>query len=317
MPSSRSISDQSELMGHGPTLPRHQIPLILSQRYQRAAGLLKSLNKSADATLDVTEDVSTAKSSAMPPAGPSNTVTLPDARRRLPPLSTQRGNKTDSATVADRDPSNRDGSLHGGVGGPGMGGGGVQGNGADSPVPDHPSNTRRKTQGEASLPPATPYKPFPLTATSSFSPTSIPNKKLSRLAPQTIAKYQAYAAPVPEVAQMIERSGQRSKARARNERKLIREHYERARRKWGNMDEREMEGEEMARRARERMRNKLHDAITFREMELQFLVEGQRNSIDAIRLKEYLALRPRKTVDMPKGIYSDEDRVRVDRLLAS
>ncbi|KAJ3273369.1 hypothetical protein HK104_004286, partial [Borealophlyctis nickersoniae] len=51
------------------------------------------------------------------------------------------------------------------------------------------------------------------------------------------------------------------------------------------------------------------------DAELQFLVEGQRNSIDAIRLKEHLVLRPYKH-KLSKKTYTEKDRLRVEELLA-
>lgn len=50
------------------------------------------------------------------------------------------------------------------------------------------------------------------------------------------------------------------------------------------------------------------------DQELQFLVEGQRNAIDAIRLKEYLASPP-ITHKLGK-MYTEKDRLRVEELLA-
>ncbi|KND04367.1 uncharacterized protein SPPG_00096 [Spizellomyces punctatus DAOM BR117] len=279
--------------GHSQPSPmsvsRNQIPLILSRRFQRAAGLLGALNKSGE---DVTEET------LVKPHGEPH-------KPRLPPISHRNTRHSESSASSER-----------GIGNAGSSHPAATSNALDSPTPDRPSNIRRKNSQAPNLPPATPYKPFPLSETSSFSPASIPKGKLRSLAPQTVAKYEAYTAPPAPVAQMIERSGQRAKARLRDEKRLVRQQIEAARMKWGNGKEREDAGEEMARRARERMRKKLNKALAFREMELQFLVEGQRNSIDAIRLKEYLALRPHKTIDIPKDMYTDEDRVRVDRLLA-
>ncbi|KAI8922549.1 hypothetical protein DFJ77DRAFT_447032 [Powellomyces hirtus] len=167
---------------------------------------------------------------------------------------------------------------------------------------------------EENFPPVTPYKPFPLSSTSSFSPSSLP-KSRRRLAPQTLAKYDAYATPAAEVVQTIDKSAQRARARERSAKLAWRREVEEARAKWGDRDEKEQEGREMAMLARDRMRAKLKRALAMRENEVQLLVEGQQNSIDAILLKEHLALRPRRTVDMRRS-YTDDDRVRVDRIVA-
>ncbi|TPX56969.1 hypothetical protein PhCBS80983_g04155 [Powellomyces hirtus] len=194
-------------------------------------------------------------------------------------------------------------------------------NGGDSDTNSRTSKTHRREKkkkssksSEENFPPVTPYKPFPLSSTSSFSPSSLPRSR-RRLAPQTLAKYDAYATPAAEVVQTIDKSAHRARARERSAKVAWRREVEEARAKWGDRDEKEQEGREMAMLARDRMRAKLKRALAMRENEVQLLVEGQQNSIDAILLKEHLALRPRRTVDMRRS-YTDDDRVRVDRIVA-
>ncbi|KAJ3023232.1 hypothetical protein HKX48_003836 [Thoreauomyces humboldtii] len=136
------------------------------------------------------------------------------------------------------------------------------------------------------------------------------------MVPQMAAKYEAYAPPNADVTSTIEKSGQRARARDRAARAAFRRDIEEARMRWGNKEETEKEGKHMAQLARERTRSKLKRALALRENEVQLLVEGQQNSIDAILLKEHLALRPHRTVDMRRS-YTDDDRVRVDRIVAA
>jgi hypothetical protein len=62
-----------------------------------------------------------------------------------------------------------------------------------------------------------------------------------------------------------------------------------------------------------RERKKLQD--TLREMELAYLVEGQANSVSAIRLKETLPLKKQKIVLPP--VLNDKEKNRVHELMLS
>ncbi|KAJ3146654.1 hypothetical protein HDU89_006125 [Geranomyces variabilis] len=183
-------------------------------------------------------------------------------------------------------------------------------------LPSSTATSHRQQRHIASpLPAPRPYVPFPLQPHSSFSPSS-PTTRRRNLPLLIRAKYSAYAPPPnAEIAQMIERSDQRARGGQRRQRKQYMREVEAARARWGDWGAREMEGARMAEMARKRMKEKLVQALELRENEVQMLVEGQPNSIDAIVLKEHLALRPRRRLDMHR-IYTDSDRVRVDRLLA-
>jgi hypothetical protein len=62
-----------------------------------------------------------------------------------------------------------------------------------------------------------------------------------------------------------------------------------------------------------REKKKLQDKL--REMELAYLVEGQANSVCAIRLKETLPLKKHKLVLPP--VMTDQEKLRVDELMLS
>ncbi|KAJ3181513.1 hypothetical protein HDU87_001123 [Geranomyces variabilis] len=183
-------------------------------------------------------------------------------------------------------------------------------------LPNPTTTSHRQQRHIASpLPAPRPYVPFPLQAHSSFSPSS-PTTRRRNLPLLIRAKYSAYAPPPnAEIAQMIERSDQRARGGQRRQRKHYMREVEAARARWGDWEAREMEGARMAEMARKRMKEKMARALELRENEVQILVEGQPNSIDAIVLKEHLALRPRRRVDMHR-IYTESDRERVDRLIA-
>ncbi|KAJ1552586.1 hypothetical protein HK096_011221, partial [Nowakowskiella sp. JEL0078] len=157
-----------------------------------------------------------------------------------------------------------------------------------------------------------PYTPFPLQTSSSFNPLRLSKKQLRNLDRLTMSKYNAYATPDKEVVARIEESGKRVKGRQRRSRKELGRQIEEARKLWekrkGLASGDDTAAKEGARKARERMELKAKCAEAAKDAELQFLVEGQRSSIDAIRLKEYLTL---KTSKFNLGFYSEKDKLRV------
>ncbi|KAJ3159383.1 hypothetical protein HDU86_001701 [Geranomyces michiganensis] len=190
---------------------------------------------------------------------------------------------------------------------------------SDDALPNNPT-TPSNRHADSLLPAPRPYAPFPLHSHSSFAPGSLSptiHKRHKQAIPLSIrAKYAAYAIPpTAQIAQMIERSDQRARLGERRRRCQYMRDVEAARARWGDPDARERDGVRMAEMARSRMKEKMARALELRENEVQMLVEGQPNAIDAIVLKEHLALRPRRRVDMHR-VYTDSDRVRVDRLLA-
>ncbi|KAJ3092788.1 hypothetical protein HK102_002716 [Quaeritorhiza haematococci] len=194
------------------------------------------------------------------------------------------------------------------------------------------------------------YAPFPLSTHSSFNGARLSKRQLVSMHPVMRAKYGAYEMPPARVIEQIEGSHKRSRAVMRFETKALKtlvEEYQRRQRIWRDTmkvgastgaasagvagrtsrvireEERGYEGvqeevrvaEEGSRRAKERMKEKIRQAMMDRDMELQYLVEGQRNSIDAIRLKEFIALRP-LNIDL-KTKYTERDRLRVEELLST
>ncbi|KAJ3127218.1 hypothetical protein HK101_005620 [Irineochytrium annulatum] len=176
-----------------------------------------------------------------------------------------------------------------------------------------------KGKQEEILDPEDSYQPFALSNKSSFNPGTLSVKQRKTMDMLTRAKFGAYEKPEPTIATQIDQSRARAKRWSKEEHHRLREQIFEirrcGRRRRGLLDEEEeREAQEAARKANERMRGKLKSIVMSRDNELQFLVEGQRNAIDAIRLKEFLVIRP-PNVNMGKE-YSDKDRLRVEELLA-
>nr|KAJ3415128.1 hypothetical protein HK105_001595 [Polyrhizophydium stewartii] len=163
------------------------------------------------------------------------------------------------------------------------------------------------------------YVPFPLSTKSSFNPARLSSRQMDRLDPLTRAKYMAYEKPPGDVIEQIGHSERRARKWLREEHRRVRSVVDAAKKKWELLHKAvedpasQLVGEQGAAMARKRMREKIRKMMETREDELQFLVEGQSTSIDAIRLKEHLVIRANK----PKvdKIFSEKDRLRVEELL--
>lgn len=199
------------------------------------------------------------------------------------------------------------GATIGGVTGPG---GGV----TDAKIGDDSKN------GNADLSNDGAYQPFPLSDGSSFSPNKISRRQFTLLDPLTRAKYLAYQKPPPECAQLIVDADKRSKMWEREERRNLQIVADTMWKRWEKRKfgvkhgEDSKVGEDYAKKASERTRGKVAKALEMREAELQFLVEGQQNSIEAIRLKEYLSQKRDKI--KIGTLFTDKERQRVEELLA-
>ncbi|KAI8899269.1 hypothetical protein BC833DRAFT_586561 [Globomyces pollinis-pini] len=131
----------------------------------------------------------------------------------------------------------------------------------------------------------------------------------------------AYEKPSGPIQQNISQSEHRSRKWLREEHNRIQNIVTDARRKW-NLLHKAIEdpiakknGEAMAYEARKRLFKKRRQRNAVRDEELQYLVEGQKSSIDAIQLKEHLVL--------PKGIpkvekyFTDREKTRLEELLSA
>ncbi|KAJ3205955.1 hypothetical protein HDU67_008530 [Dinochytrium kinnereticum] len=223
------------------------------------------------------------------------------------------GSATGTTTRAES-PSNMNAAAQQGVSGGSGGGEGAGRRGKDK-------DEEQVLEAQAvTLDPEESYKPFTLSQKSSFNPSSMSERQLGKLDRLTRAKYGAYEKPEAQISQQIDQSRARAKQWTKYEREKLRDQIYEIQRMWerkrghvGELEERK--GQEAARRATERMRGKIRSIMASRDNELQFLVEGQRNAIDAIRLKEFLVLR---TPNVKLGRqYSDKDRLRVEELLGS
>lgn len=161
------------------------------------------------------------------------------------------------------------------------------------------------------------YQPFPLSAKSSYNSQSLPKKQLNKLPLYIRAKYSAYEAPTPSLAAKIGESEYRSQKLLANKHKeisqLVEEHKNFVLKKRGICDQ-EI-AQEGARKARERLRARRQNMMELKEMELTYLVEGQNNSVDAIRLKEHLPIKVNKIV--LERIVGEKERLRIQELLTS
>ncbi|KAJ1549925.1 hypothetical protein HK405_001897, partial [Cladochytrium tenue] len=138
------------------------------------------------------------------------------------------------------------------------------------------------------------YRPFALSEGSSFHASRLTARQRARLDRATLARYGAYEAPAAAVVGQVDLSAARARAAGREERRRFAAAADEVRRalalRRGIVDEEEKSrAKEYAARAAERVREKLKAMSDARFNELQILVEGQRSSIDAIRLNEFLA----------------------------
>ncbi|KAJ3215029.1 hypothetical protein HK099_006556 [Clydaea vesicula] len=146
------------------------------------------------------------------------------------------------------------------------------------------------------------YQPFQLNPKSSFNPVNLTKKTLKNMPRLIKSKYMAYEVPNPALLLKIERSELRSRIIIKKEQEeiknAIRDYKKMMEKKKIGYDD-DLVALQGARKARERMHMRYKAQMWMKELELQYLVEGQSNSIDAIRLKENLPLHK------PKLLFSD------------
>ncbi|KAJ8327643.1 LKAAEAR motif containing 1 [Batrachochytrium dendrobatidis] len=191
--------------------------------------------------------------------------------------------------------------------------------GASGSIPMHTASANKKEADVRLGIDTTSYTPFQLSSKSSFNPSQLTTRQLNRLDMLTKAKYMSYEKPSFHVIEQIGNSERRSRKWLRDEHLRIQTIIETARKKWNLLHKavedpaKQLIGQQSAAIARIRMKEKVKKIMDTREDELQFLVEGQTTSIDAIRLKEHLVLRS----NMPKvgRMFSEKDRLRVEELL--
>ncbi|KAJ3294653.1 hypothetical protein HDU79_010611 [Rhizoclosmatium sp. JEL0117] len=184
---------------------------------------------------------------------------------------------------------------------------------------------RKETSGDGeeatpvAINPDESYSPFHLADKSSFNPARLNSRQLRNMDRLTKAKYQAYDKPTAEIIQNIDESSARAKIWNKQEHKKLIEQCDLIRtllaRKRGLVSESEESiALNKAQLATDRMKDKIKNMTTARENELAFLVEGQPNAIDAIRLKEYLTIKA-NPIKLSRT-FTDRDRLRVEELLS-
>lgn len=164
------------------------------------------------------------------------------------------------------------------------------------------------------------YTPFPLQPKSSYNPSSLSKRDLSRMNKQIAAKYGAYKLPDVEIVKKIEETNWRArrvlKREAQEAKQVYLEDQELLSKRRGHLgnDERHLKSVELAQK---RMKMKIDRIMKMKEAEIQSLIEGQINSIDAIKLKEFLpSAAASHQVKMLKS-YTIQDRHRVQGILDS
>ncbi|KAJ3272614.1 hypothetical protein HDV01_005361 [Terramyces sp. JEL0728] len=164
------------------------------------------------------------------------------------------------------------------------------------------------------------YQPYQLGATSSYNPSKLTPKQIKKLDLQTKAKYMAYEKPDQAIQLKIAQSELRSKKWLREEHARIQQIVQQARKKWDLVHkaiedpEQKRIGLQKSMEATRRIRRKNRQLAINREEELQYLVEGQNSSIDAIQLKEHLVIP--KTVPKIEKYITRRERCRVEELLS-
>lgn len=164
------------------------------------------------------------------------------------------------------------------------------------------------------------YEPFPLKPTSSFAPGTVSPRQLSRMDPRLRAKYQAYTTPAPSLQVKISASEKRARKWMHEEHKRLEIVHAEEKRKWDLLHRaiedpaKKAEGQKLAMRAHRRILHKKTLFRHLREKELQYLVEGQSNSIDAIQLKEFLV--PFQTSVEPEYTFTAREKARLEELVS-
>ena len=114
------------------------------------------------------------------------------------------------------------------------------------------------------------YAPFKLKPNSSFNPSKLTSKQLSRLDPTTLAKYEAYSLPTPDIMSKVLKSECRAKTFINEGRRIAKLKEMESKKKWniihcGYEDEEAMQlGERNSQKAKERMQSKLHQIVSHR-----------------------------------------------------
>ncbi|KAI8914249.1 hypothetical protein EDD86DRAFT_273342 [Gorgonomyces haynaldii] len=159
------------------------------------------------------------------------------------------------------------------------------------------------------------YSPFQLGEHSSYNSAKVTQSAFAKMDPYTKAKYKAYDKIEQTLMDRVIESERRSRQILRQERKRNEEIIQAAKIRWTLLHSSvpaSQTGQQGAKEAKKRIQKKLRLIEKTREDELQFLVEGQANSIDAIRLKEHLVLG---RVKAPSHGLSDTERLRLEELL--
>ncbi|KAJ3324649.1 hypothetical protein HDV06_006542 [Boothiomyces sp. JEL0866] len=164
------------------------------------------------------------------------------------------------------------------------------------------------------------YQPYQLAAASSYNPSKLTTNQLKKLDLQTKAKYMAYDKPDQFIQLKIAQSELRSKKWLREEHARIQDIVQQARKKWDLIHraiedpEQKRIGEQKSLEAKRRIKRKKKQMAINRDEELQYLVEGQNSSIDAIQLKEHLVIP--KTVPKVEKYITSKEKSRVEELLS-
>ncbi|TPX32118.1 hypothetical protein SmJEL517_g04683 [Synchytrium microbalum] len=154
------------------------------------------------------------------------------------------------------------------------------------------------------------YEPFQ-SATPTFSKTKLTKKQWDSLTQVQRAKYLAYEKPSTRILTNIAHSEMRVDELFKEDKKKMSEQAQEFKSRTARAND-QGDGAQMAQM---RMVAKAREERESRNAELQQLIEGQRSSFDAIRLKEYLILtKPNTSCQVP---LSEKERRRVEILLSS
>ncbi|TPX37850.1 hypothetical protein SeMB42_g03391 [Synchytrium endobioticum] len=154
------------------------------------------------------------------------------------------------------------------------------------------------------------YTPFQLAECSAFSKSKLSPKHWASLSPVQKAKYQAYTSPSAAILNCVAHSEKRIDGLIKEEKKRVSEDIAGIKARMVRAEDTSLVGPAAARR---RMQKRHQEETEAKNMDLQALIEGQRSSFDAIRLKEYLLSKQTQAAGRP---LNDKDRRRVEMLLS-
>lgn len=154
-------------------------------------------------------------------------------------------------------------------------------------------------------------------ATGGYNRAKIPPEDFRKMPQITRSKFLTYEKPDETIQRHVVISHVRANVYLKEKHELERQkQIELDRRKNMKAEASKLGEGEGSKMAQERMKQRGELVGRMRERELQYIVEGQKSSIDAIKLKDYLTYRQRPNFwRMEREILSPKDKARLSRIM--